>query len=330
MLADGQQPAPRQLAWAEAAAARARRRSAGTTAVAALDFRAAIHCERPELARAVSATFADLAPAGPAADAVGAGHSHEIAVVTGRAGSTALWADGVQVAGALRPGLVLPTISWLLNQGAIAHSPGLVLFHAATLCSGEAGLLLPATSGSGKSTLASALVASGLSYLSDEVGALDLHTGRVVAYPKPISLDDGSFAALATMPEPIPRAHVVDDASAPWTNLQWQVPASSVRAGAVATSCRIAAVVFPARAPAGGRTAPLRPLGRAALCARLVEHSMTVLREPQAHFAACADLARDVPGYELDVGDLTTACTVVHELLGSRSATSTVGTTATR
>jgi hypothetical protein len=57
---------------------------------------------------------------------------------------------------------------------------------------------------------------------------------------------------------------------------------------------------------------------------------MTVLREPQAHFAACADLARAVPGYELAVGDLTPACTVVHELLGSRSVASTLGTTGTR
>ena len=329
MLADGDGRGARRTIWARTAAAAARERAGSpTVVVGALGFHAEIRCENAELARATSVTFADLAPSPDTGHDGAPAHSHEITVVAAHDDFVAVWADGVKVAGRLRPGLVLPTLSWILNQGVIAHASDLVLFHAAALCSGDAGVLLPATSGSGKSTLAAALVASGLSYLSDEVGALDAPSGRLVAYPKPISLDNGSFVALGAAPAPVERSAVVDDATAHWTDLQWQVPAGAVRVGAVASSCRTSVVVFPTRSTDG--TGQLRPLGRAALCARLVEHSMTVLRQPSEHFAACAALAKRVAGYELGVGDLTRACAELRQLLDCQEATSNVGTMVTQ
>jgi|GEM_PF-5324587 hypothetical protein len=328
MLVDDQQRAERRLAWSQAAATAARRRSAGTTVVAGLGFHAAIRCESAELARAVAVTFADLTASTESERADATTHSHDITVVAARGGCVAVWADGVQVAARLRPGIALPTISWLVNQGVIAHASDLLLFHAAALCSGDAGLLLPATSGSGKSTLAAALVASGLSYLSDEVGALDLQSGRLVAYPKPISLDDASFVALGTTPAPVERSAVVDDATAHWTDLQWQVPATAVRGSSVASTCPTSFVVFPTRS--AGRPAGLRPLGRAALCARLVEHSMTVARRPREHFSACAALATRIRGFELDLDGLADACSQLSNLLGASSGPTTVPRVMTR
>lgn len=304
--------------------------------ISAIGFHALVRSDDGHVDRGTAAVFADLAR--PGFPPVPAAHQdprpgrsrdeHVVDVVADRSGSYAIWADGVRVGRALPPGLVLPTVSWLFNQGAIAHAGGLVLFHAAALCSGDVGLLLPATSGSGKSTLSVALVAAGLSYLSDEVGALDAPSRRLLAYPKPISLDDTSFVALAGAPVPVHRERVLDEAAAHWTALQWQVPASAIRPGAVAASCSASVAVFPVRA-AGARS-ELRPLGRATLCARLVQHSMSVARRPAEHFAACAELASRIGGFELVYGDLAEACALLLSLLDGATPPGTLGGVGTR
>ena len=61
---------------------------------------------------------------------------------------------------------------------------------------------MPAASGSGKSTLTAGLARAGLGYLSDELVALELDgavPGRLLPYPKPITVKPGSFAVLADM-----------------------------------------------------------------------------------------------------------------------------------
>ena len=64
--------------------------------------------------------------------------------------------------------------------------------HASAVARDGVAVVFAADADSGKSTLATILVEAGFDYLTDEATAIDLDTGEVVGYPKPITLDPGS------------------------------------------------------------------------------------------------------------------------------------------
>ena len=85
--------------------------------------------------------------------------------------------------------LALAHLVWHVSQHVITvASESFLLLHAAAVERRRNAVLLPAPSGSGKSTLAAGLVAAGFGYLTDDVCAIDLETGRVRPYAKPIAL----------------------------------------------------------------------------------------------------------------------------------------------
>jgi hypothetical protein len=87
------------------------------------------------------------------------------------------------------PAVAVATVVWHLNAIA-AESTEHVLLHAACVAGpgGDRAVVLTGGSGAGKSTLTSASVAAGLSYLSDELAAVDRRTGRITAYARPLGL----------------------------------------------------------------------------------------------------------------------------------------------
>ena len=106
-------------------------------------------------------------------------------------------------------------MTWLVRdvtRGAAEAGRDHLLIHAAGVQDGMRGVLLPGPSGSGKSTLAAGLVRSGLAYLSDELVALEVGSGHLLPYAKPISLKRGSFGVLYDMVPLAPRR--ADDGSA--------------------------------------------------------------------------------------------------------------------
>jgi HprK-related kinase A len=74
----------------------------------------------------------------------------------------------------------------------------LILHSAVVEKDGEA-VILPGESGSGKSTLAAALVAGGWRLLSDEFALIRLSDGKVMPYPRPISLKNESIARMKAL-----------------------------------------------------------------------------------------------------------------------------------
>jgi hypothetical protein len=89
------------------------------------------------------------------------------------------------------------TLVWWLNRLVAASSSHLVL-HAGCVAGRTGGVLLPGGSGAGKSWLTGACVDDGLAYLSDEHAVVDLDTGLLLPFPKPLDLgDDGLVAATA-------------------------------------------------------------------------------------------------------------------------------------
>jgi hypothetical protein len=168
---------------------------------------------------------------------------------------------------------------------------------------------MPAASGAGKSTLTAGLLQSGLSYLSDEIGALDPSVMRLVAYPKPISLDRASLAALPALRERVPPE------ICEWMSSEWQVPAHVIRPDASVQACRARFLIFPRLAPS--EQSKLHPLRRAEAMALLVRRSFNFGDRPAQNFESCAELCRSVETFQLDVADVGSACSLVLDLFGS-------------
>jgi hypothetical protein len=276
--------------------------SAVTLCRAALGFSFSVSSDNEYMRQAARTLFADLSPA---AEPVHAFH-----IEACPDGNFSVTADGVLVAEHIAHVTALGTLVWLVNQGVLANPGQLLLFHAAALAGGDEGVLFPAPSGSGKSTLAGALVALGLRYLSDEVGALDPVTMRLSAYPKPLSLGPGSMAALSAF-------GVRDELGRTATGFtERQLPATAIRLGSVPRSCMASMVLFPELAL--GESSALHRLRPAQALARLVPNTFNLADRPQEHLEACAELCRRAQAYRLVVGDLATACSAVFDLLGAQ------------
>ncbi|MGH9101614.1 MAG: hypothetical protein ACRDYD_01300 [Acidimicrobiales bacterium] len=272
----------------------------------ALGFGFEVHADDEALAAVVDRLYGDFDPPGTP------GGAATLSVVHDRRGGPErfrVYADGGPVARCRTPDLALSYLMWLVNRGVITHSRDRLLFHAAAASQEDSGVLLPASMESGKTTLVAGLVASGLSYLSDEVGALDLQSGELVAYPKPLTVDPGSFRVLGALPARVPGA------LRPWYGRQWQVPHAALRPGPPARRCRVRHVVFPRYA--AGAVTELAPLRRTEALALLVENSFNFADRPGEHLEAMAEMLRGATCHRLVSGDLEEACRGVLALMGA-------------
>ena len=158
--------------------------------------------------------------------------------------------DGDELVRAQRPSDALGWVICDLNRSAAEASGGHLLFHAGALEVDGIGVLVPGASGSGKSTLVAGLVRAGLGYLTDELAALDMATGRLVPYPKPITLKRGSFDMLSDM-APTDCTGLGRD---PWADEEWQVAVGTGTGRRIGRACVPGIVVVP-RYVAGAGTA---------------------------------------------------------------------------
>lgn len=205
--------------------------------------------------------------------------------------------------------MALAMLLWHVNHEAVARTPGLVRVHAAVASLHGDAVLLAAPMESGKTTLVAGLVRAGLDYLSDEVAALEPDTLTVQAYPKALSVDPGSWSALADF------APHVDPGVAAWLPDQWQLPATAIRPGAVTATAQPRVLIFP-RYEAGAATR-LAPLSRADAVVRLVHSTFRFAEQPDRDLEALGRLARDCECHELVMGDLDAACERVLDALAS-------------
>ncbi|MFN8024861.1 MAG: nucleotidyltransferase family protein [Acidimicrobiia bacterium] len=190
-----------------------------------------------------------------------------------------------------------------LNREAVRSWAGPVC-HAGCVARDGTAIVLPADPESGKSTLTSGLVRAGFSYVTDEGVAFVPGTTRIEPYPKPISLDPGSWFLF-------PELAPTDDGEA--TRTQWQVPPDAFRPGAASGPCDARFLVFPKYVE--GATTELRVLPRAEALVELAkntfefnQHSVVYLHDLEVVVRACAS-------YRLTVGTLDDAVACVEELV---------------
>ncbi len=87
-------------------------------------------------------------------------------------------------------------LEWGMNWCVANHMHRYLILHTAVVEKNGKALLLPGASGAGKSTLCAGLVARGWRLLSDELALIEPESGRLIAFPRPISLKNESVGVL--------------------------------------------------------------------------------------------------------------------------------------
>lgn len=201
-----------------------------------------------------------------------------------------------------------------VNNQAMRASPECVYLHASAVEWGGVAALFPASQDSGKSTLVAGLVRSGLRYITDEAVAIDPDSLTIRPYPKPISLDPGSWPVLPDL------RPIADDE---YLDLQWQVEPLALREDVIASPCAPALVVFPKYER--GVVTELVPLSRPEAVMLLAENSLGIAAHGPRALSVLAAVARRCDAYRLPVSDLDEACEAVRALFARKLGLRTAG-----
>ena len=212
--------------------------------------------------------------------------------------------DGKKETTEAMPGRIVSAVVHALTRRMIEDSDALGV-HAGGVVRGDAAIALPAQMESGKSTLTAGLVRAGFSYLTDEAVMFDWDGLTVIPFPKPISLDPGSWSLFPEL-EP--------DAPLPigFKDEQWHVPPDAIRPGSVAAPCRITHLVFPKYTE--GVTTRLTRLGRAEGTIELAKNTFRFNERSRRSLDALAAVVQETDCYRLEVGNLERAVELVGEL----------------
>jgi len=197
---------------------------------------------------------------------------------------------------------------WDINRMAIASAHERLVFHAAAAQQGGRAILFPAQAGAGKTTLVAGLMLRGLRYLTDEASAIDPRTLEVEPYPKPLSIETGSWDALSRMrPNAPPSLEAFLEAG-------WHVAPGTVRRDLVGTVCVPGAVIVP-RYEQGARSRCV-PVRRSEALIALAENAFNITGfGAREAMDVLARLVRSSHCYRLTVGDLDEACSIVLDAL---------------
>jgi hypothetical protein len=276
-----------------------------------LSYRFAVRADDESLGRLVDALLAGLRDPG---DPTPVEHWYSLTKSEGDPGTVDVRRDGDELARGQHPGDAVGWVMWDVNRAAAEAAGGSFLLHSGAIEAGGTGVLFPGASGSGKSTLVAGLVRAGFGYLTDELAALDLASGRLTPYPKPITVKRGSFAVLSDMGPDTCR----DSGHGPWAGEEWQVAVGEGTGRRIGRPCEVGFVVVP-RYDASVETA-LTPLSDTEAFFALAVNAVNLIPHGSAGTRALARLAADCRCFSITVADLDEACRLVEELVGSPAA----------
>jgi len=237
-------------------------------------------------------------------------HSFVLRRRTARPSSVTVYRDGHAVRRHAAPGLAVAHLAWEVNRGVVEHANGRLLLHAAAAERDGKVVLLAGSAGTGKSTLVAALVMAGLRYVTDEVVAIDRHTGVIGPYPKPIGLGRSVVGHGSVL------GRGFDGAGFEVGPHELLVPPQSIRADAVAPAGGIARLVVLPRYRPDAPTAA-RPVPRSEAVVAIAEQAFNFRELSPGALDAVARVVRGCRCYRLDFGDLGSARDVTVDLLES-------------
>jgi hypothetical protein len=273
-----------------------------TPSYRALDFDFAVRTASDDLADYVERLLAPLATDRPAR------HLYSVVDDGARFKSRyALYFEGQHIVRTPLEPLALAFLLWHVNQAVVVASDRYLLLHAAAAAYNGSAILLPAAMDSGKTTLVAGLVQRGCGYLTDEAAAIDPVTHHIDPYPKPLSIERGSWDVLADLrPE-------LDDRFLPYAQDQWHVVPDSIRPGAVAEPCPARLIVSP-RYQAGAKTT-IEPISRAQAVLMLAENAFNFASHKAESLHTLAEMVRRCECYRLTIGSQEDACDEVMSIV---------------
>lgn len=271
-----------------------------------LDLRFAVRSTDPVLGNRIGRVLASLrAPtAGPVTQWYG--------VRTHGSGAVDVDRDGTPVVLAVEPAAALDWLLWDANRTVAAASGRRLLLHAGAVSGPGGGVLLPGASGAGKSTLVATLVRAGFGYLTDELVGMSAPGGRLLPFPRALTIKPGSFAALADLGGAVVGADGDGDRDALGA---WHLPPDAIRLGSVSGPCLPRAVVVPRFEP--GARPSLRSLGTATAFTALATCSLNLPAHGEVGTRVLAEVARRCQAFEVVFGDAQAACDLVLAAVGS-------------
>lgn len=213
-------------------------------------------------------------------------------------------------------------VAWLLwhvSQAVVDASGEYLLIHAAAVEAATGAMVLPAPPNAGKTTLTVALIRAGFGYLTDEVVALSAESERVLPFPRPLTLEPGSLAALADL-DPAASSWTADPEAPAITSPEevapewWHVPAAGIRPDPFGQSSPPRVVVFPRYRP--GVPTRLEPLGAAEAVLELATNTFNLDRHGGLGLALLARIAQRCSCFRLDVSELDEACRLLLAVAG--------------
>jgi HprK-related kinase A len=229
------------------------------------------------------------------------------------------WRRWLRPAVAVRGDVTLPDAAPLpLSIGLLAAEMGMnlqmalgarrwLLLHASGVERDGRALLMSGHSGAGKSTLSALLAERGWRLLGDEFALIDLATGAVHPFPRPISLKNEAIAVMS--------AEVAEDRLGPLLAGTPKGDVRHLRPPASAIS-RMDEPAVPALLlfPRFGFAEEVRPMGRVETFVRLTQASTNYVALGEAGFGALTRLVRDVPTLAIDYADTAAAIALVERL----------------
>ena len=233
---------------------------------------------------------------------------HLYSLTASAGGTIDIVRDGELVAQAERPGVAVGWLVWDVNRAAAEAGRGHLLFHAAGLQHGGAGILVPGASGSGKSTLAAGLVRAGFAYLSDELVALELDGGRLLPYAKPIAVKPGSSDALRDM-----RTPAVGDADDHYADEECLIAVGDDVCRPVGAPCVPELVVVPRYQP--GHATQLTSLSETEAFVALAVNAVNFVEHGTEAARALGELVARCECVALAMSDLDEAVELVRQLV---------------
>jgi hypothetical protein len=283
----------------------------------ALSYRFSVRTDDEGVGRQVDAALAGLRDHPGTAPA---GSWYSLTVVDATGGTIDVTRDGEVLARRQQPGEALAWVVWDVNRAAVKAGAEHLLFHAGAVQADDSGILLPGASGSGKSTLVAGLVRAGLRYLTDELVALNMTSGRLLPYAKPITVKSGSFAALADMG---PDACLAPGCN-PWTGQEWQVAVGDDTGRGIGTPSVPRFVIAP-RFDADAET-KLTKLSETQAFFTLAVNAVNLVPHGSVGTRALGRLAGECHCFSLVFSDLEEACRMLLNLVTGQT-TRTPGTT---
>jgi hypothetical protein len=275
-----------------------------TATLQALSFRFAVRSNEEGEARCVGALLSSLRAPGHA------DHMYSLVVQGSR---VEVFLDDRLLLLAESRAHAVAWLLWHISQTAVDASSEHLLIHAAALETANGVLLLPAPADAGKTTLTAALIRAGLGYLTDEVVALSPED-HVLPFPRPLTLEPESLAALAALDPAAPSWSAVPEVRRnvgrqgnpdEWTH----IPVANIRPSAMGQPSAPRVVVFPRYQP--DVTTRLEPAGTADSLLELATNAFNLERHGGNGLARLARLAEECSCFRLHLSELADACRLV-------------------